>query len=102
MSKNEDQSTENEENPPVENDSIIELVEELFDELDEYETFEGLPKIDREDFGVPESEEGDEKFRIKTKDEIIQIIREIFNDSNSFEQQRKKYRLEVIKIVCVF
>ena len=93
MSEKENQSSENEENLPIENESIIELVEETFDGLNANATY----RINREDFGVPESEEGDEKFRIKTKDEIIQIIREIFNDSNSFEQQRKKYRLEVIK-----
>ena len=39
MSEKENQSPENEENPPVENESIIELVEEFFDEMDEYETF---------------------------------------------------------------
>ena len=97
MSKNEDQSTENEENPPVENESLIELVEELFDQMDKDEIYEGIPVVGREDFGVPESEEEDKKFRLKTKESIIQKIREIFNDSTSYEQQRKKYRVEVIK-----
>ena len=54
-------------------------------------------EVGREDFGVPESEEEDKKFRLKTKESIIQKIREIFNDSTSYEQQRKKYRVEVIK-----
>jgi hypothetical protein len=89
--------SENEENLPIENEFIIELVEEIFDQMDGDETFDGLPMVNRQGFGVPESEEGDKKFRLKTKDEIIQRVGEIFNDSNSFEQQRKKYRLEVIK-----
>jgi hypothetical protein len=99
MSENENQSPEDEENPKTENESIIELVEKIFDEMDECKTLKDLPEIDKEEFGVPESEEDHKKFRLKTKDEIIQKIKEIFNDSNSWEQQRKKYRLELIKIV---
>lgn len=99
MSENKNQSPENEENPKTENDSIIELVEEFFDEMDDYENLKGLTEINREEFGVPESEEGDKKCRLKIKDGVIQKIKEIFNDSNSWEQQRIKYRQEVIKIV---
>ena len=93
MSENENQSPENEENLPIENESIIELVEETFDGLNADATY----RINREDFGVPESEEDGKKFLLKIKEEIIQKIRAIFGNSKSFEQQRKKYRLEVIK-----
>ncbi len=99
MSENENQSPESEENPKTENESIIELVEEFFDEMDECETLKGLTEIDREEFGVPESGESDKKYRLKIKDEIIRKIKEIFNDSNSWEEQRIKYRQEMIRIV---
>ncbi len=99
MLENENQSSENDENLPIENEPIIELVEELFEEMNERGTFWCPPLITKKDFGVPESEEEDKKFRLKTKDEIIQKIGELFNNSNSFEQQRKNYRLEVIKSV---
>ena len=93
MSEKENQSSENEENLPIENESIIELVEETFDGLNADATY----RINREDFGVPESEEDGKKFLLKIKEEIIQKIRALFGNSKSFEQQRKKYRLEVIK-----
>ncbi len=99
MSEKENLLPENEENPKTENEPIIELTEKIFDEMDECKTFEGLPEIDREKFGVPESEEGDKHFRSKIKDEIIQKIKEIFIGSNSWEQQRIKYRQEMIEIV---
>ncbi len=99
MSENKNQPPENKENSPVENESLIELVEELFDEMDEHKIFEGLPEIDRKEFGAPESEEDDKKFILKIKYEIIQKIREVFNDSSSWEQQRIKYRQQVVKIV---
>ena len=67
MSENESQSPENEENLPIENESIIELVEETFEGLNANATY----RINREDFGVPESEEDGKKFLLKTKEEII-------------------------------
>ncbi len=97
MTEDEDQSFEDEDNLPVENEFLIELVEEVFGEVDDYDTYLGHPEINREEFRVPKSEEYDEQFRLKTKYDITKKIIEIFDDSKSFEQQRKKYRLEVIK-----
>ena len=97
MSEKENQSPEDEDNLPVENEFLIELVEEAFGEVDADAIYDGLPTINREDFGVSESEEDCKKVLLITKDEILERIREIFKESNSFEQQRKKYRLEVIK-----
>jgi hypothetical protein len=96
MTEDEDQSFEDEDNLPVENEFLIELVEEVFGEVDDYDTYLGHPEINREEFRVPKSEEYDEQFRLKTKYDITKKIIEIFDDSKSFEQQRKKYRLEVI------
>ena len=45
MSEKENQSSENEENLPIENESIIELVEELFDQMDKDEIYEGIPVV---------------------------------------------------------
>ena len=42
MSENENQSPENDENLPIENESIIELVEELFDQMDKDEIYGGV------------------------------------------------------------
>ena len=97
MSENKNQSPEDEDNLLVGNESIIELVEEFYEEFEKNKNLVDLPEIPKKEFGVPESEEDDKKFRLKIKDEIIQRIREIFKESNCFEQQHKKYRNEVIQ-----
>ena len=97
MSENEDQIPEDEDDLPVENEFLIELLEEVFGEVDDYDTYLGHPEINRKEFRVPNSEEYDEQFRLSAKYDITKKISEIFDDSTRFEQQRKKYRLEVIK-----
>jgi hypothetical protein len=102
MSENEDRLPEGKDDLPIENESIIELVEEFFDEFDQNDKLVDLPEIKREEFGVSESNESDKTFRLKIKGEILQKIKEILNDSTSYYQQHKKYRVEIIQSVTDF
>ena len=102
MSDNENHSPEDEDNLPIENESILELVEEFFNEFDQNKKLVDLPEIKRGNFGVPESEKDDKEFRLKVKGEVFEKIKEIFKDSTSYYQQHKKYRVEIIQSVTDF
>jgi hypothetical protein len=84
---------------PIENKVILELVEEFISEdLRDFD-MERLTLIDMKSFGIVAPEQDFLEVQSIAQEEIIQKSRAIFKDSKSYEQQHKNYRSLFVDLV---